>query len=519
MHNALLISEVLGYIVDHLAEGTTLLSPGLYPPQDYDKAGRQALAVLARTCRAFSEPALDAVWRRLYSLKPFIRCLPTKSSYEDTTADTALPAFDEAEWNIVLRYAPRVQELTLNHDQLSVKILQSLWFRTTLLLPNLRKLYQWACGGYTALASIRLLLNPSLVHLDMWVDDSDPTIMAFLESYHTLCPNIKSLVLGHLGHSPQVSAAVSRAITRLPNLERLVCNGINEAALIHVTQSHRLKKLSTSLLNHQPDTLRRLAGYGTPNHPPFKNLRILGRLEIEDLSSITPYLTSQHQPFEEVDFFLQMPHAAELFDGSYFPPPIILDVGYSPSLSTFQVLSPLVTLNLHVFSVVIPNPISLNDDEFAQLVQGWPELETLEFNQHSEHNYLPPLQFPTLRGLLLLLAQCPKLHGRVGLSVDARNIPQLSVDESLICNTTITELSLLNSPIQEPVTIVVHFLLKHLPSLTRISGPGWGILIGQPNYPRMWMKVDKEIKQIKQIVGGWRERIDALDSSEGTDST
>ncbi|KAF8449075.1 hypothetical protein L210DRAFT_3756871 [Boletus edulis BED1] len=506
MHNALLISEVLGYIIDHLAEGP---------------------------CGAFSEPALDAVWRRLYSLKPFIRCLPTKASYEDTTADAALPAFDEAEWNIVSRYAPRVQELTLKNDLLSVKILQSLWFRTTLLLPNLRKLY-WACGGYTALASIRLLLNPSLVHLDMWVGDSDPTSMAFLESYHILCPNIKSLVLGHLDHSPQVSAAVSRAITRLPNLERLFCIGINEAALIHVTQLHRLRKLSTSLLNHQPDTLRRLAGYGTSNHPPFKNLRIL-ELSIKELSSITPYLTSQHQPFEEVHFVLQMVPTREVYHEFFtalssatrrrtlrrivLSTPRDIGRGILPQPVDFQVPSPLVTLNLHVFSVVIPNPISLNDDEFARLVQGWPELETLEFNQQSEHNYIPPLQFPTLRGLLLLLARCPKLHGRVGLSVDARNIPQLSVDESLICNTTITELSLLNSPIQEPVTIVVHFLLKHLPSLTRISGPGWGILIGQPNYPRMWMKVDREIKQIKQIVGGWRERVDALELLEGTNST
>ena len=33
-----------------------------------------ALSALAQTCRAFSEPSLDRLWRKLYSLKPLIRC-------------------------------------------------------------------------------------------------------------------------------------------------------------------------------------------------------------------------------------------------------------------------------------------------------------------------------------------------------------------------------------------------------------------------------------------------------------
>ena len=86
--NPILISEVLRSIVDCLAEDTVWCIENLVD-EDTDKAARRALAVLARTCRAFSKPALDALWRKLQSLEPFILCLPTRAWY-DFTEDGAL---------------------------------------------------------------------------------------------------------------------------------------------------------------------------------------------------------------------------------------------------------------------------------------------------------------------------------------------------------------------------------------------------------------------------------------------
>ena len=90
MRDALLISEVLSRIVDYLAEDTVRNPTDKFPAKDVRKTGRQALAVLSRTCRALSEPALDALWRRLHSLEPFLLCLPTKASYDDATVNGAL---------------------------------------------------------------------------------------------------------------------------------------------------------------------------------------------------------------------------------------------------------------------------------------------------------------------------------------------------------------------------------------------------------------------------------------------
>lgn len=45
------------------------------PPK---REGRRALAALAQTCRVFSEPSLNCLWRKLDSLRPLLRCLFTK---------------------------------------------------------------------------------------------------------------------------------------------------------------------------------------------------------------------------------------------------------------------------------------------------------------------------------------------------------------------------------------------------------------------------------------------------------
>jgi len=63
MHKALLISEVVANVCSEL------VSEHLF----YDRPG--TLAAFAATCRAISEPALDALWRMQLSLVPLLRCM------------------------------------------------------------------------------------------------------------------------------------------------------------------------------------------------------------------------------------------------------------------------------------------------------------------------------------------------------------------------------------------------------------------------------------------------------------
>jgi len=51
---------------------------------EVDSMDSRTLAALAQTCRAFSEPSLDHLWRKLHSLNPLIRCYTGADDVENT---------------------------------------------------------------------------------------------------------------------------------------------------------------------------------------------------------------------------------------------------------------------------------------------------------------------------------------------------------------------------------------------------------------------------------------------------
>ena len=69
MHHALHIEEILLNIFSYLY-------PTWHPFPRRRRGGYAHRAALARTCKAFKEPALDMIWAELYDLTPLVRCLP-----------------------------------------------------------------------------------------------------------------------------------------------------------------------------------------------------------------------------------------------------------------------------------------------------------------------------------------------------------------------------------------------------------------------------------------------------------
>ena len=80
MHRALEIQEILSNIFSHCSYSEQL-DDKPYPLNVHHR-GKAALdlAALARTCHAFKDPALDALWRDLIDLSPLVRCLPKASN-------------------------------------------------------------------------------------------------------------------------------------------------------------------------------------------------------------------------------------------------------------------------------------------------------------------------------------------------------------------------------------------------------------------------------------------------------
>lgn len=103
MHHCLYITEIIGKVVESLADDYYAASLNddseLYVSlPNYDEYA-SALNALARMCKVFQEPALNALWWRQGSLGNLVRCMP-KDLWEVTdngelvclTSATRIPA-------------------------------------------------------------------------------------------------------------------------------------------------------------------------------------------------------------------------------------------------------------------------------------------------------------------------------------------------------------------------------------------------------------------------------------------
>ncbi|KAJ7878647.1 hypothetical protein B0H13DRAFT_2545450 [Mycena leptocephala] len=108
--------------------------------------GRRALSRLARTCRAWLDPALNVLWRELDSLAPVIGLFPPhllKKTRKPGLGLVHAPP-QEKDWEKILKYGGRILKIT--YDEISNNVSTSIFpifeeFRPkTYILPNLQHL-------------------------------------------------------------------------------------------------------------------------------------------------------------------------------------------------------------------------------------------------------------------------------------------------------------------------------------------------------------------------------------------
>lgn len=79
MHRSLLLPEILSRILDFLE---VMPYDDFYASDSQLRCHNASIARLARTCRAFLEPCLDALWKRQLTLAPLMKTLPD-DAYEE----------------------------------------------------------------------------------------------------------------------------------------------------------------------------------------------------------------------------------------------------------------------------------------------------------------------------------------------------------------------------------------------------------------------------------------------------
>ncbi|KAF8128657.1 hypothetical protein EV363DRAFT_1340269 [Boletus edulis] len=180
MHHALEIQEILLNIFGHCYWLV-------------DTTGRPELASLARTCRAFKEPALDILWEEFYDLSPLTRCLPEAShqlSPNNPKRSFRRP-LTQIEWDILQSYTRRIRRLLHFRPGLDEKSIRILSNPPTIkpLFPNLRQL---RCHYHSKSMLLLQLPFPSLDSL--WVNFKNPRrLQDPLQSFSKFSSNITDL--------------------------------------------------------------------------------------------------------------------------------------------------------------------------------------------------------------------------------------------------------------------------------------------------------------------------------------
>ncbi|KAF7374130.1 hypothetical protein MSAN_00294300 [Mycena sanguinolenta] len=467
MHRCLTVQELLALIFSHL--------------DPMDRSGRhgynsrqpslQDLAVLARTCCTFHEPALDHLWRSSTPVN-LLRCMPADLwvvDERDGWKCTMLPRrpIRAEDWNRVFVYAPRIRNLCFTSwdcDLSQIFPVISVCLPDQL-LPNLQTLHWWPSD--VNFHFIHLFLGPKITSITF--PASTIAAISLLPSLALKCPTLKNVSI--LSGEKQ---AVSVFLRSLKRVESVHVDSLDHGTLEHLS---RLPTLTALSLNIPPTSLSpRL------DPQPFTVLRKL-HLGSSHISAITHFLKScKEVPLRSIDFNVQIcPTTAESHEfyralsasvlhssltEVHFAVGITDSDGNSPNLRIHResIRCLLVFTNLVTVNISSPVGIDLDDTTVADLARAWPHLEKLLLPSYGLCRSLPNT---TLECLHSLATWCPHLAG-LTITLDGTSAPTPPSPPSGISHHALKLINVAHSRISTPIMPVARFLSAIFPALKRI---------------------------------------------------
>lgn len=260
---------------------------------------KRELSVLARTCRAFADPALDILWRELACLSTLIKATVPSHLWEDvsprglseivTLFFRGPPA--PSDLNRFAYYASRVRSLGTNEagregagEKIDPSVFHYLheYQPTSPILPRLRHLV-WNILNPNALSSVDHFLGPNILYLQLSVfaHHSQQDIMFTFDRIQHKCVNLEEIHMADRTKSPVIAEARSRFMGSLANLRvlslTLGCRTLGYRAMIHFSNLQLLEKLTLTIRALSPTTVKDANWHQTYAIPetPFPRLQVL----------------------------------------------------------------------------------------------------------------------------------------------------------------------------------------------------------------------------------------------------
>ncbi|KAF9220211.1 hypothetical protein BS17DRAFT_787717 [Gyrodon lividus] len=262
IHRCFLVSEIFCLMLEFIRQWDEC------PPEDGDSkwdqnAGKRTLASLARTCRTFAGPALDALWMRLDSLDPLIKVLPRRMWAKKRWPLVVRTFMREKHWLTFRKYADRVKfvrgpcwRLPAAVQHSTISTLAKFHKASLPLLPNLTEL------GWSEL-KMSNLIDPSVSLLKYFVGPrvTDLSLFLFcwpsnvselevLSNLSSLCPNVTSFTAFFPRSSyNDPSREVGEIVGKWKKLRTLRSCALPQSVMDQLTSRQSLESLSIELNN------------------------------------------------------------------------------------------------------------------------------------------------------------------------------------------------------------------------------------------------------------------------------
>ncbi|EIW85493.1 hypothetical protein CONPUDRAFT_162679 [Coniophora puteana RWD-64-598 SS2] len=492
MHRALSISEVVHTIASYHSE-------------------KKDLTALARTCREFSEPALDTLWWELDDLTPLLRCLPQDlvSCGETELVRSGVYSlrreFTTADWTIFRKNAARVRVLNdivpddeNNNasdssdwvDVISDDVFEALCRPPASdkpLFPKLRTL-MWRKVQPEGFDFLELLLSPTITRLDITPHSSSTRVLRLAAKLSVLCPHLRHFTWIFPGLLDSTSTAkaiatLSQTVVSWPNLNDVACHYLNAEAIRHLSSLPSIGLLVIAVND---------ATYPALHVPAFSGASdvYIQTPPGHTLSAVVPLIRAgQWSPTE---FFVgtgmasasSIRHLSEALSGHFDRATLkTLKIDEwddrTPGITLCtRDLEPLFAFgSLTSLRVDTRREVELDDTALLHMADAWPHLVSLRLNERSGWRRRSAATLHAVRGLLQRLPRLADL----AVAVDCERVAYDALGDALYgrvrAGARRVEVNLLDSRIGgEHHAEVAAFLADVVPEMTRsrdLSAWGW----------------------------------------------
>ncbi|KAJ7147789.1 hypothetical protein C8R43DRAFT_889479 [Mycena crocata] len=517
MHHCLQIPELLRIMFEGLGDAADLFDPSPYAPY----TGRYpVLARLGRTCRQFSDIALDTLWREQETLVPLLKCLPSHL-WELGGPDGESFCFRKgsiqvsvADWERVLLYSHRIRDMTFRRDVApeTLKLLHAL-APMPCLLPNLDSA-MWT-RVETVVPCIGFVLGPNVASIRMPFQPTSSHSLLLSQLASNFSSSLVEVIMWTKNTSADTAAhdgsleAVSSFVLSLNKVETLCIPFLTLQAYEHLASLPAFKSLSidclidTSSGNPATESNADIANArGPAKFPSLTRLAINNASSMDSLTTLLCVLA--HAPLETFSF--SGTHSTSITPSRLFA---ALRANCSHyHLTTLHVsfwdwdsvvrgdpitpkaLRPLLAFT-RLRSVRLTADFSLDDDFCAEMAVAWQDIEQLDLSLFGVETNAPSAV--TLSGLSSFARHCPNLQ-HLALPLDAMIVYEAATS----AQSALAFLNVMSSPI-ESTAPAARFLSATFPSLRKINNLGdlWreeehGLMTSELEaMHRKWKEVEK----------------------------